>query len=531
MYKSKYQIKQWLLVGCLLLISCIRIMEKVNFHKDEIVNYGIANNYNSFVMTVNEGKKYVPSSQPFLNFVTVSEYNRFNYQNVYRNTANDVHPPLYFDLLHTICSLFPGTFSKWYAGFVNIVFIIGTFILIQKLLNILPFTNEHKSTKYIISIIFIFSKGISNSTVFLRMYVMAMFLCTGLTYILIKDILSEKEININIYISLFFITLFGALTHYYCIIFAVASCFIYGLILLKNKSFKKFLLLILTGIMSGISAYVLFPEMVQHMFTGYRGIESIENLNSSLQQSIIRYQQYDEIINIELFGGLSLYILAISICIIIFLCIKNNNKKGFIYDKKTAYFIDSYLIIFLPVIIYFIFVSKSSVFIVDRYMFPIYALLLTGVFSIYFTLINRLFSNHNNLAFYIQIITSIVVIFFNFSNPKYKEYLYKSTIPILENAKNHSDYDSLFIYDNSKIWNCYPSLLESTNYKSLTFVSNSNIDILPSLDIAQNNTLQVFVPNNETNVIEIIIETYPQFTIVDKNGSYTDYTSYFLSSD
>ena len=515
-----------------MIISCIRITEKSNYFMDEITNFGIANNYNGFSLTISEGKKYVPSYMPFYDYLSVSEYNRFNYENVYKNTAWDVHPPLYYDLLHTICSIFPETFSKWYAGFINIVFIISTFIITYKLLYILPPVNKNNLSICLILIIFIFSKGIANSTVFLRMYTMAMFWCTSLTYILIKDVLSENKINLRFFIALFFVALFGALTHYYCIIFTVASCLIYGLIILKNKSFKKFFILVLSGIFSGLSAYILFPEMVKHMFTGYRGTESIENLNSSLQESLTRFQQYDEYIDIELFGGLFLYIFSFSLCIILFLLIKKYVTKDLTYNIKKSTFIDSYFLIFLPVIIYFIFVGKSSVYITDRYMFPVFPLILAGYFSMFFALIDQLFSKHKIYAVILEILISILVIIFNYSNPKYKEeYMYKYTIPILENAKNHSDYDSLFIYDENGIWNCYSSLLEATIYNSFTFINKSDLEILPYLEISDNNKLAVFIPNNENNILDVILETYPQYVNVEKNGSFWDYTSYFLSSD
>ena len=57
----------------------------------------------------------------------------FNYKNVYYNQTLDCHPPLFYYAIHTICSFFPASFSKWYGFSLNIII----FILVQILLFIL----------------------------------------------------------------------------------------------------------------------------------------------------------------------------------------------------------------------------------------------------------------------------------------------------------------------------------------------------------------------------------------------------------
>ncbi len=56
------------------------------------------------------------------NYFAVKKNERFDYRKVWKNQKNDVHPPIYYILLHTICSFFPGKFSWWYAGSINIFF-------------------------------------------------------------------------------------------------------------------------------------------------------------------------------------------------------------------------------------------------------------------------------------------------------------------------------------------------------------------------------------------------------------------------
>lgn len=70
------------------------------------------------------------------NYVKAQD-NRFNYISVYYNQIQDVHPPLFYMLIHTVSSIFNNTFSKYIIFSINIVFFIGTCIFIWKILNLL----------------------------------------------------------------------------------------------------------------------------------------------------------------------------------------------------------------------------------------------------------------------------------------------------------------------------------------------------------------------------------------------------------
>lgn len=58
-------------------------------------------------------RKQFFEQQDFVNYISVQKNDRFNYASVYYNQTQDIHPPLFYFLLHTVCSLFPGSFTKW----------------------------------------------------------------------------------------------------------------------------------------------------------------------------------------------------------------------------------------------------------------------------------------------------------------------------------------------------------------------------------------------------------------------------------
>ena len=52
-----------------------------------------------------------------------AQENRFNYISVYYNQVLDVHPPLFYMLVHTVSSIFNDTFSKYIIFSINLVFL------------------------------------------------------------------------------------------------------------------------------------------------------------------------------------------------------------------------------------------------------------------------------------------------------------------------------------------------------------------------------------------------------------------------
>jgi Gpi18-like mannosyltransferase len=149
-------------------ILCILLLNKVDFHIDELLTYNLANAESWF--HPEKGVTYSPASQPFLDAMTSN--GTFDLRHVWTQQANDTHPPLYYVLVHAVCTLFPNTFSIRYAGVINIIFQILTLYVVRKILMLMF---GDKKITYIMSVMYILSAGILNISTFLRMYVMAMF--------------------------------------------------------------------------------------------------------------------------------------------------------------------------------------------------------------------------------------------------------------------------------------------------------------------------------------------------------------------
>lgn len=313
-----------MLIFLILMVGMISL--KANYQMDETCSYTFANNVGGGTVLFEDGIKYEPSSEVFMKAFAVDKEERFNYPNVWLNQARDVHPPFYHALLHTICSFFPGTISFWYAAIINIVFSLATFLVVCRLFDLLI---DNRLLCNIFSFAYVLVSGILIPTAFLRMYVMAMFWITLLTYLFVEEIGRESS-GWKFYLPVCMVTIAGALTHYYCIVFSVGISCVYGCYLLLHKRWKD--VLVFCGAMllvSGGGAYLIFPSMIKHMFFGGRGSEALHNF-SNLSDYSERLKIFFAYVNNQLFGGMIGYI-----CLgIIFGMLLLRGKKKKVLERK-----------------------------------------------------------------------------------------------------------------------------------------------------------------------------------------------------
>lgn len=116
--------------------------KKKGYDSDEVWSYALSNSYyRPFLETTagwnmaytKEDTHYISewfNGSVYHDYITVQKGQQFSYDSVWYNQANDVHPPLYYAIIHTICSFSPDIYSPWFALSVN----YAAFILVMLLL-------------------------------------------------------------------------------------------------------------------------------------------------------------------------------------------------------------------------------------------------------------------------------------------------------------------------------------------------------------------------------------------------------------
>ena len=300
---------KYLIIIILILIG-IRVYfgyQKEDFFMDETFSYTLMNMKEGagMVQTAPEFNNTWISGDKIKNMLTVSNDEILRYDTVYYNQTQDVHPPLYYFLLHTASVLSFGNFTKWTGIVLNIIIFIGIcgvlYIIGKKIF---------KSTIWALVLVAIYgvSTGAIFSTIFIRMYeLLILFVLLYLNKIidiLKKNIIEEKSISKKDIAQLIVIFVLGMCTHYHFIIISVIISAIYFVIMLCSKvKLTRILTYVLTNI-SGLIIYsIIYPSFYSHIFGTHRGTESTGNL-LNLNDYVERLKKTVEMFNTNIFADL-----------------------------------------------------------------------------------------------------------------------------------------------------------------------------------------------------------------------------------
>ncbi|MBQ4147915.1 MAG: glycosyltransferase family 39 protein, partial [Prevotella sp.] len=160
--------------------------QKAGMFIDEIYTYGLSNSeYKPFVYDISGGDltDQTITKQQFLDYLTVQEGEQFHFGSVYYNQTQDVHPPLYYWLIHTVSSFFPDSFSKWIGlGINGVVFaatLVVLFLLTQKLF-------ENRRLAVLTAALYGLSTIALSTMLMIRMYMLLTFFTVLLAWLIAK---------------------------------------------------------------------------------------------------------------------------------------------------------------------------------------------------------------------------------------------------------------------------------------------------------------------------------------------------------
>lgn len=305
----------------------------------------------------------------FQDALTATGAERFNYKMVVENQAMDTHPPFYYLLLNFVASLFPGQFSRWFGIGLNIFLMFfvwaGLYLLFQYFLN-------RKYLSAFFSTLFCCSYLSFSMVLFIRMYVLLMAICLFQAWYHLKlydAVRTNSPFLIRShwksYVVLSLLTICGAWTHYYFIIFqGLISC-LFCIILWYQK--KRSDMLRYIGCMAVSAAFyiLLYPACLNHLFFKYRGRDAVHKFlkGSSLFGEVFSmFKSYNE----SQYHGLLPLMLIILAFITLLLIIKK---------KVSVFTLIKGALLLTPMCIYFFGISKASPFITLRYITPVAPLL------------------------------------------------------------------------------------------------------------------------------------------------------------
>lgn len=540
---KKFILKNKFIILTIIILSCIMfgfVSQKHGFHEDEIFSYGSSNYkydnvyrwygyaearwdivYNQILKgslkdKISNAVKYIKDNDSFekdevlakeipvfrtkesaKEYLTISSGDILNYFSVYCNQAADVHPPLFYFLVHFISSLFYGIFSKYIIFTLNLIFFIGSLIIIKKIMEEL----KHDELSIPAMILYGASIGGISTVMFQRMYMMLAFF--GLCYLC----LTLKLVNDNFEIKnkkLWITTIIlGFLTQYYFCVYISILFIIITIYLLFNKRYKEWFNYLKIHIISAVCGILIYPFSIEDIFFSYRGIGSITEHSKTFMENFKYY--FTQIY--ELFG-LHNILICILVLLILVIGYKVFKKQLFKIDKDKLF---KLALLLVPVLIYILIMCKIAPYLGERYtsryimiLFPVIAIIMIYLFTFIF----------KKRILLITLIFAIILSVNGFMNNT-PVYLYKDNEKVIELAKDNSDKYFVYVFDN--YFTHLSSMPEFMIYKE-SIILNNNIH---DFSVLNNDKLK-----NSDEFILCIKNWVNQEEVLDKVLTNTGYSKY-----
>ncbi|MBR6996960.1 MAG: hypothetical protein IKH96_13240 [Ruminococcus sp.] len=271
--KKKKLRSEHIILAVIILLQLVTLVylftaKKNIYDCDEYYSYGLSNSYKrpfispfSYERGVEGQLTFNYTGDDFKYYLRTSPDTRFRYDSVYYNQAHDTIPPLYYAIIHTICSVRTGHFSWYYAFVINLLCFIPTQIFIY-LIGLKVTRSKFLS---LLTVAFWgFTLGGISCFIFLRMYAMLTMFGAMFTYYSINA-QTEKKLSKKTCIMLALSAFLGALTHHNFLIFAFFLTLFSCLFILIQKSFKKMFIYGLSVLIGTALSFAAFPATVKHL--------------------------------------------------------------------------------------------------------------------------------------------------------------------------------------------------------------------------------------------------------------------------
>lgn len=448
-----------------------------------------------------------------LEYLSIQKEDIFNYFSVYQNQARDVHPPFFYYLVHLTSTLFYNNFTKYIIFSINLVFFIGVLLIIKKIVESL----NHKELVIPTMILYGASIGCISTVMFQRMYMMVTFFSILYLYFIIKFIKNDFKIKDKFWFILTIIL--GFLTQYYFCIYIVLIFIILSIYLLLNKKYKKWFDFLKLHVISALIGIVIYPFCIEDIFFSYRGIGSSEAKTKTFLESL---QYYGNQL-IDLFGLQNIiYLLIIGLIIAV---IHKINKKEILKNKLNI------IVIFLPIILFIMTISKIAPFLGENYTSR-YMMLLFPVISIAILYILTFLFDNKKTIFIVGLSISLLLSINGLYNNT-PVYLYKDYEKAMELAKDNSDKYFVYVFDN--YFTHLSSLPEFNTYKA-SLILNKNIhdfEILNNKELNESNEFILCIKNwlNKDEILNLVLEKsgYKNYEVLLELNSDVESTYYKIT--
>lgn len=450
--------------------------------KDVLQNRG-GSKLLSYKADVYEEPVWITREQ-FRDYITVDRGDAFNYLSVYFNILTDVHPPLYYMVLHTVSSVFQGRAEAWMGCLINLAAIAIVMVLLVKIgrlmASALGMGEKAGSVGFCCALFYGFSAGAVATTLLTRMYGMVTLWCVAYFWLILKKWEDREYDRRNL--RLILITALGFWTQYFFLFYCILLAAVAAVALLRSKRVKEFWCFVRSMLLSAVLGLAVFPFAVQDVISSDRGVEALENLTEGMSGFGMRLAAFLDIVQSRTFSGW-FWVMLLVLAVFVSIYIRTTSGKQDMPEEKREK--DSlagknrrtllWMLLF-PAAGYFLLAARMSPYLVDRYVMPVFPfVILAGVLALSRLLWAVKKSVPEKLGRGIVGTVCILTLLLQvFGLIRYDgSYLYRGYRMQEKRAEQYADYSCICVYGGVRY---YENLKEFTQYEKTLLLTLEELE-------------------------------------------------------
>lgn len=476
--------------------------QKQGYHYDEYYSYYSSNVTYALVPTDMEWKDTTEIRSEFMVLPDAS----LEYGMVRLMQSLDVHPPLYYYILHTVCGLSKGVFSKWQGLSINLFFYVLSWLTLWGITKEL--TGNDKKKIFAVCALFGISPAVFSGITFIRMYMMLTFECLLILYVHIRALIRDKRTFAGFYLPVILLSFAGFHTHYYFAVFLFFLAAVMCLYLFFHKETRAasfgYGASVVFGMLLSVAAY---PACLSHIFRGYRGTEA-QDAFFDMGNLFDRLSFFGGLTDEYAFGNM-LVILLLGMVLLGVTRKAFQNIKGLTKEKALdvgqakgkgpwSPQKNAIMVTCVTTFGYFLVVAKTALLNAEeaiRYEMPIYGLLLLLVILLLDHQLSFFKTDQNRkgigLAFLCLTALTFLGEVYGLTQGKVC-FLYTEDAQNVAWAKEHESENVAYIYNPSNQWMIWDDSEELMQYEQIYFVSSEHEMVEADAKLSQADHVYVY---------------------------------------
>lgn len=516
--------KRLLWGGAFLLLLLLQLLlliyygsRKSGFHEDEFYSYYSTNK--TAGLFVND-REWIDRDS-YRNEFVVLPGEQFRYGIVKQMQSWDVHPPLYYYILHTVCSLFPGVFSKWLGIAVNLTAFVPCFFLLAGIVYEIA-GKEEKGARlaFLTCLLWGGSAAVISGVMFIRMYqwmTLFVLLCAWLHVRAVR----KQKFGLSFLIPVGVTVFLGFLTQYFYMVFHFFLGAAFCVYLLSRKKIRVLLSYGAACVLAFGLAVLYYPASMSHIFRGYRGTEAMGEF-ADTGNTLERLQFFTELFDkYEVAGCLAVILLVICLLWVTRSCL---GRRGKLMDHPAGRRASCRLPAEIWLLVsacagYFFIVAKTALLLGEtsnRYMLPIYGLLLFLLLYFLTEPLSGFLPEEKKTGWILFCVLCAGVLLMNGISLKAGRvfFLYEEEQAAMAFVRENKDVPVVVFYNSaseSNVWRLSDELME---YPEIYLASEDNMDELTDETLNTSDRVLAYVADHESSTacLDRLLKSNPKLT-------------------